>query len=166
MRGVDVGTNKAVTAAAYAVAMGGNGYCTAERMYDKDSPASNIMFACFDNMQARKLMFMKWDNYRHENPEEGPFIFIDGRLEAETAYFYCVTDDKSAAQWLLEWFPDSNVEDALCTFKATSHCAAILAGLMNAAFNNWVSPKEEGRSVPFKTMIYLPSMIIESKETP
>lgn len=121
--------------------------------FTSDSPAAPVMFSCFDNMDSRMVMFEKWEPGR---------LFIDGRLNAETAQMLCVYDEQTAKLWKDSWFEDAKVPDAPCTFKATSHCAAILAGLMTAAMNNWTANvyANEQRSVPFLTSIWLPTMTI------
>lgn len=137
--------------------------------YIEDSIAGNIMFSCFDNMDARKIMFTNWYNTWKQAVAEGdtePWMFIDGRLNAETAEFFCVTSEETAQKWLESWFPDDKVEDAPCTYKATSHCAAILAGMMVGAVNNLVANVKEGeqRSVPFHTQVWLPSMMVKTED--
>jgi hypothetical protein len=135
------------------------------------------MISCFDNMEARRIFFNAWNKYRKEThtlaveagAEQHPCLFIDGRLEAETAIIYCVRNDAEAELWQKEWFPDTNVPDAPCTFRATSHNAAIIAGFMTAVFNNVITNHREDldcRVVPWKTTYELPTMTFESKELP
>lgn len=137
---------------------------TYQERFTKDSPAAPVMFSCFDNMESRKVMFESWKESKIY--QAGASLFIDGRLNAETAEMFCVYDEATSSRWLATWFEDSKVEDAPCTFKATSHCAAILAGLMVAALNNFTANRyaEEQRSVPFSTSIWLPTMTITSEE--
>lgn len=130
---------------------------TNQERFTAESYAAPVMFSCFDNMDARLVMFEKWLPGR---------LFIDGRLNAETAEMFCVYDERTAKLWRDSWFEDAKVPDAPCTFKATSHCAAILAGLMTAALNNYTANMyaEEQRSVPYKTSIWLPTMDIKTEE--
>lgn len=150
--------------------------------FTNESFAGKVMVSAFDNMEARKVMFNSWLEYYKDviaseeatlgvdsstgMAENKEFIFIDGRLNAETAEFFCVTDLASAERWLQTWFPDEKVEDAPCTFKATSHCAALLASMMVGAINNFVANRraDDMRSVPFKTSIWLPTMTITSED--
>lgn len=145
------------------------------RYTKEEGMTSNVMIACFDNMEARKAMFEKWygeslvaGGFKEDDQAQGfvPPIFIDGRLNAETAEIFCVTDKRSAEKWLADWFPDSKVEDAPCTYKATTHCAAVLAGMMVACLNNHTANtmEEEQRSVPYRTSIWLPSMTVKTEE--
>lgn len=133
--------------------------------YDENSMSGPYLFSCFDNMEARMAMFRNWALISQEANWEGEWLFIDGRLNAETAEFFCVHNRETADKWLKTWFPDSKVEDAPCTYKATSHCAAILAGMMTGALNNFVANMQEGeqREVPFRTSIWLPTMTVISE---
>lgn len=148
----------------------GHRVSTYNEKYGKDSIADSVMFSCFDNMEARQVMFDNWIAAQRERlpsgmPLQKDCIFIDGRLNAETAEFFCVTDEESAQKWRESWFPDFKVEDAPCAYKATSHCAAILAGMMTAALNNFIANQKEGeqREIPFKTSIWLPTMMVLSE---
>ncbi len=156
--------------------------------YEATSIASRIMFSCFDNMAARKVFFEQWlGNYRmtrdmrntlqfqedtHASQYDelrGPTVFIDGRLEAETGIIYCIRNEEEAKKWQEEWFPDDRVANAPCTFRATSHNAAIIAGLMVAHLNNIITNYVEGmdmRVTPWKTTYELPTMTFTSEEVP
>lgn len=163
----DLGKNKAEAIVSILTHYADNLLCSHYGRWDKnDSIVTSIMFACFDNMESRKDMFDEWVIARAEESDENrkKFIFIDGRLEAETMIVYAVKTDAEIEKWREEWFPDSKLEGAPCTYKATSHSAAILAGLMQSTLNNFLSAEDEQRSVPFRTAVYLPSMMMESKE--
>lgn len=113
--------------------------------YESNSDANPVMFSAFDNMQARRDMFTNWLN------QPNPGIFIDGRLAAETFQIFCVTPDK-AEEYDKTLFDDSEVDDAPCTAKQTSHMAAMIAAQMVGYYTNWVANKESGmdvRAVPF-----------------
>lgn len=50
--------------------------------YVEESMVGNIVFSCFDNMAARKLMVNKWYNYQINKKIRDPKqvnVFIDGR---------------------------------------------------------------------------------------
>ena len=166
--GNHVGETKMEALSATIAALSDESISTYPEKYTKDNGlTSNVMFACFDNMESRKVMFEKWcrENLSSVDTPANP-IFFDGRLNMETAEIFCVTDKKSADKWLSEWFSDEKVEDAPCTFKATSHCAAILAGMMVSCLNNFISNRfeDEERSVPYKTSIWLPTMMVKTEE--
>lgn len=134
-----------------------------QQKYQSDSLPHNIMFSGFDNMKARKDMFELWKDYC-QNLYEGDkseCIFIDGRLLAEQMQIFCVriTDEVSIAEYEKVLFDDSEVEDAPCTFKQTSHAAAMIAGMMTGFFTNHVTnlaEKNNARTVPLYTEYYIP----------
>lgn len=121
-------------------------------LYDEDSPTSPIVMSCFDNMAARKLMFEKWA------AEESREVFIDGRMLAETGMVFLVQKGQED-QYRAELFDDSEVEDAPCSFKATSHCGALIGSLMTSLLNNYLTNKQIGSEVaetPFRFDFELP----------
>lgn len=152
--------------------------------FDENGIATRIMFSCFDNMAARKTFFDKWLQNYHSTEKDrkqfegvrkdalypeltGPAVFIDGRLEAETGIIYCIKNEEEAKKWLEEWFPDEKVANAPCTFRATSHNAAIIAGLMVAHLNNVVTnyvEKIDMRVTPWKTTYELPTFTFNAEE--
>ena len=112
--------------------------------YDENSLKSPIMFSCFDNMKARKIMFKNWMS---EAPKHENAVFIDGRLLAEQLQVFFVTLE-TAERYEKEFlFDDSEVEDANCSYKQTSHFAAIIAARMVQGFTNWLIKDEA--EVPF-----------------
>lgn len=120
-------------------------------LFDNESPTTPIMFSCFDNMKARKLMFEKWKS------QEDREIFIDGRMLAEDGMVFLVTKGREEL-YESQLFDDSEVEDAPCSFKATSHCGAIIGSLMTSGLNNYMSNVKLGddiRNLPFKTTFEL-----------
>lgn len=140
--------------------------------YTKDSMSHHYVFSAFDNMQARKDMFNAWCEYVKEWKkqtsselqgalEESFFhtpIFIDGRLTAEQMQIFCVTPDKIDA-YKEHLFDDSEVEDAPCTMKQTSHSAAMIASHMTGFFSNHMTNNAEQdsvRSVPFFWEYFIP----------
>lgn len=63
-----------------------------------------------------------------------------------------------------ELFEDSEVEDAPCSFKATSHCGGFIASMMVAGLNNYLTNKQAGieiRIVQFRTDFEMPLMTLE-----
>lgn len=138
-----------------------------EQPFTEKSPYVPIMFSCFDNMAARKVFFDRWKENLKAAPRNEVQCFIDGRLEAETAIIYCVRTPEEAELWEKEWFPDEKVANAPCTFRATSHNAAIIAGMMTGVFNNVITNferKMEERIVPYKVNYELPTFTFEAAE--
>jgi hypothetical protein len=145
--------------------------------YLADSMSHHYVFSAFDNMQSRKDMFQSWKNYVKEWEEDiavinslsekdeniavlPPFtpIFIDGRLTAEQMQIFCVTPDR-IEEYEKHLFDDSEVEDAPCTLKQTSHSAAMIAAHMVGFFTNHFSnnmANEKDRNIPFKWEYFIP----------
>ena len=138
--------------------------------YTKDSMSHHYVFSAFDNMQARKDMFSAWCEYVEEWKEELAAlddkelsnrpqpIFIDGRLTAEQMQIFCITPDR-IDQYKEHLFDDSEVEDAPCTMKQTSHSAAMIASHMTGFFSNHMTnnaEKDSVRAVPFLWEYFIP----------
>ncbi len=111
----------------------------------------------FDNMKARKDMFLNW---KKDLPKyKSPPIFIDGRLEAEMLQIFCVTPDNMDLYESEQLFEDSEVEPAPCTFKQTSHAAAMIGAHMTGFLTNHVTNINEGekvRDVPYFYEYFIP----------
>ena len=123
--------------------------------YNKDSMSNPVVFACFDNMEARKIMFENWCSVPNKQ------IFIDGRMLAENFQVIAVTPSNIERYLKEELFEDSEVEEERCSMKATSHCGAMIAGYMVSVFNNYVAnfkQKQNYREVPFKMYYDLPTL--------
>lgn len=130
--------------------------------YDSESLTHHIMFSAFDNMEARKTMFQSWVEHisvlEEDDHDLEEAIFIDGRLTAEQLQIFCVTP-KDIEEYKKHLFDDSEVEDAPCTFKQTSHSAAMIASHMIAFFTNHITNVREGenvRSLPFFWEYFIP----------
>lgn len=109
-----------------------------------------FMFSAFDNMEARKRLFEVWKQ-SFEISKEYP-IFIDGRLEPEMLQIFCVRPHQAQEYEEKYLFSDSDVEELSCTFKQTSHTAAMIAAHMTAFFTNHISNIHNGcdiREIPF-----------------
>jgi molybdopterin/thiamine biosynthesis adenylyltransferase len=130
--------------------------------YTLDSPDNPIVFSCFDNMAARRIMFTKWVELLKANPEiRKEAIFIDGRLLAEQFQIFTIQGDdiKAIKKYFSYLFNDDEIEEAICTFKQTSHIASMIGGNMISVFNNWVTNKVldiQLRNVPFFYEQYTP----------
>jgi molybdopterin/thiamine biosynthesis adenylyltransferase len=116
------------------------------------STTSEVMFSCFDNMEARQTMFdlfvRDMDMYANKGVEP---IFIDGRLTAEQFYIYVVTRDK-VDRYKETLFPDSEAAMLPCGFKGTTHNSFMIASKMVAAYTNFCAnlvTEEPMREVPF-----------------
>ena len=125
----------------------------------ENTGTSPIAIAAFDNMSARKIMYSKWKKVFGGNPKA---LFIDGRLQAEHMQIFCIRGDKEDDQKYYEenqLFSDSEVEDAPCSMKQTSHSAAMIAshiiGFLTNHFTN-IADGDEARVVPGKWEYFIP----------
>jgi molybdopterin/thiamine biosynthesis adenylyltransferase len=124
----------------------------------KIKPNTIIVVSAFDNMQARKNLFEAWVNFVKYLPDREKMIFIDGRLLAQQYQIICIRGDKDLdkevyKRYLL--FSDEEVEEVACTFKQTSHVAALIAGKMTALITNHIAniaiEDSDFAAVPFYT---------------
>lgn len=122
-----------------------------EEMYNEYSPSNEIVVTGLDNMVARKVVFDNWIKFLQENSDKADeSILIDGRLNAETLQIFCIkgNDLLSQEKYRKEaLFSDSEVEEQDCTFKQTSHCAAMIASHMVGFLTNFLG--ESFREVPY-----------------
>lgn len=112
--------------------------------YDSESLRSPVMFSCFDNMKARKVMFENWLTEAEKYPDS---IFIDGRLNAEQFQVYYVTLEWAEKYRKEHLFDDKEVEDANCSYKQTTHFAAAIASKMVQGFTGFLDDTYE---LPFR----------------
>lgn len=136
---------------------------TFDEKFTDQSMAGEFMFSGFDNMKARKDMFDVWFNYMKTTPEvRSRGIFMDGRLTMDQATIFCVpaTRYEDVERYKKFLFDDSEVEDAPCTLRQTSHSAALIASHMVAFFTNHltnVKLGEDSYELPFFYEYHIPS---------
>ena len=129
---------------------------------DENSPTHYFMFSAFDNMKARKDLFEVWKRSIPNCPVTP--IFIDGRLTMEQMQIFCVTPDNIENYEINHLFDDSEVEDAPCTMKQTSHSAAMIATHMVGLFTNHITniyEREILREIPFYYEFFIPLTLTE-----
>lgn len=107
---------------------------------DSEIP-ENYVFSAFDNMKARKNLFSIWE--KNENRE----LFIDGRLLADQYEVYFVQKGNEE-RYKTTLFDDDEVEEVSCSFKQTSHFAAMCGARMVHGFTNYLS-QEMMYKLPF-----------------
>jgi len=103
-----------------------------EERYEEDSIISNIMIAGFDNMLARRIMYNRWKS------NSGRELFIDPRLAAEMYQIYFVQKGQEE-RYEATLFTDDQAPDEVCTLKATSHFAAMIAGKIVQGLNAYLA---------------------------
>lgn len=127
---------------------------TVTGLYQEDSISTPIMFSCFDNMAGRVVLFNNW------KAQDDRELFIDGRMLAETGMLYTVQKGQEE-RYEATLFSDEDVEEAPCSFKATSHCGAFISSMMTTTMNNYLGNKKDGfdlRIIPFEVQFELPSV--------
>jgi hypothetical protein len=153
----DVNSNKVDALAQIVNTFCGVEISTFTQRIDINSPTHHFCFSAFDNMKARKDFFKVWKKSIEDCPVTP--IFIDGRLTMEQLQIFSVTPktmDKYEQEHL---FNDSEVEDAPCTMRQTSHTAAMIAAHMTSIFTNHITNIYERatvRDVPFYYEFFTP----------
>ena len=122
--------------------------------YLESSSTSKIMICGFDNMGARKLFYNKWKKSIIQE-ESHEYLFIDGRLTADMFQLFCIqgndayVQDEYERNWLFE---DEDADDTDCTFRQTSHIAAMLGTYITTYFTNFcsnLSPDNFPKRIPW-----------------
>ena len=130
--------------------------CYDER-FTSGSLVSNIMICGFDNMEARRTFFNSWVNMLKGMEDKSKALFIDGRLNAEEFQIFAIQGDNHIAieKYKNEYlFDDSEVEEAICSYKQTSFMSNMIASVMVNIFVNFVANECNPiipRDVPFFT---------------
>jgi hypothetical protein len=147
----------------------GVGIYIEKSMIDSDSTTSPICISGFDNMAARKVFYANWraqlEGLTFKERQE--CIFIDGRLLAEQFQIFTIRgDDTERMQEYQEkfLFEDSEVGEALCTSKQTSHVAAMIGTYITSILTNHMTNlnfKKALRAVPFQIEIHTPILMQE-----
>ena len=134
-------------------------YCNASNF--RITPTSNIydkiVICGFDNMEARKILYNKWKAKAKNCPaaEQGEFLFIDGRMNAEEFQIFSIVgdDDYNMKRYEEEFlFSDAEVAPAVCSYKQTTYCASMIASFMVNSLVNFLSNQNlenMPRQVPF-----------------
>jgi len=111
-----------------------------------------IVFSCFDNMETRKLLFENW--LTSKSDKEDSKLFIDGRLSAEAYQVFVIpfTDKKRIEIYKSKYlFDDSEADATVCSYKQTTHMAAMISSRMVAYYTNFLHnlTNEDKRQLPF-----------------
>ena len=125
------------------------------RTYSVNSLPSPIMICGFDNMAARRAFFDSWraNLGRYESS-----LFIDGRLAAEEFQIFALTKDNPEGMEEYEnkyLFSDEEADATVCSYKQTSHIAAMIASYIVSIVVNFCTNLSQDsplpREVPFLT---------------
>jgi len=160
----DIGKHKVIAVSEIAREFCGSEINTFIQKVDQTTTPHHFMFSAFDNMKARKDLFEVWKKSIPGCPVAP--IFIDGRLEMEQFQIFCVTPDR-IADYEATLFDDSEVDDAPCTMKQSSHTAAMIATMMTGFFTNHIAniyERQNGRFIPFYYEFYVPLVLTNITE--
>ena len=133
------------------------------------SQVKEIMICGFDNMSARKQFYYNWKNQLNQHNNNKNFLFIDGRLAAESFQVFCITGDaeylmkKYEDKWL---FDDKEAEQTICSNKQTSYCANMIGSIITNLFINFITNKCNPlipRELPFITTYEADTMILKTE---
>jgi hypothetical protein len=128
--------------------------------YEEATETNDVVICGFDNMNARRTSFNNWKSYVQKLPMEDRknCFFQDGRLLSEHMQIFNIPGDRED---LIKKYEDSylpsdeeftETEEPDCTFKQTSHCAAMIGSHMVGFLTNWISNaqgKGPKRIIPF-----------------
>ena len=137
--------------------------------YDENSISNHTVFLALDNMETRRIAVEKWYQQYIEGKEGNASrpnvpILIDGRLEGEQGIIYALKSEKDYKRWMDEFFDDSEVDDGVCTMRATSYNGAMIAANMVALFNNHRAntlTETDIRVVPYKIEYGFPGFVYD-----
>ena len=120
-------------------------------------PHFQFTFSCPDSIPTRKFIFQEWKKNLDNKYGLKP-ILLDGRLEAEQFFIYCVTEETMEMYEIVLNEPVSDATQS-CSYQQTTDVAAICAGYMVNFFKNHISniyENMEVREVPFKFEVFMP----------
>lgn len=140
----DIGKQKSITSQEILRELSPDATVLAEDKYTEDSFTNDIVICGFDNMEARKLAFRKWRDYllTLSMEQRAKCFFQDGRLNAELLQIFSISGEDEIAIMNYEanhLFNDDEVQELECTFKQTSHFAAMIAAHMVEFLTNWAT---------------------------
>jgi len=127
-----------------------------------------IIFSCFDNITARRILFESWYEYNKDNLKSKVNfpIFIDLRLSLELCQIYCINNIERAEKYLNNNLPEEDtIKEDICSMKQTTSNAALIAALgVNFLNNNLVNYKYDDnvRDVPFFFEYFQPLNLIRN----
>lgn len=144
-------------------------FCVNDK-FNEFSSGGPIMICGFDNMEARGIYFNAWlhnlDSYSTESKKK--CLFIDGRLAAEEFQVLCIRGDDriSIDRYRKDFlFPDSEVEETVCSYKQTTFMANMIGSIIVNLFVNFVANECNpliDRDLPFYTTYNAETMYLKT----
>jgi molybdopterin/thiamine biosynthesis adenylyltransferase len=128
----------------------------------ESSSSYPVVICAVDNMETRELSSRMWFERASEAKWEGIWIFIDGRMDAETLEVFTLTNANDYLKYKSHLFPDSDIEHAPCSFKATPYTSALISSRIISCLINHITnclDTSSKRSVPFHISEVIPLIL-------
>ena len=125
--------------------------------FGPQSARTNIMICGFDNMVARRIFFDTWLRDLPSNGDKSDYLFIDGRLAAESLQVFCIRgdDDYNIKRYREEFlFSDAEADETICSYKQTTFMANMIGSIITNLFVNFCADQCDvlvPRDMPFLT---------------
>ena len=112
--------------------------------FKNSSEAGDVMICGFDNMEARRIFFVAWNNHVMAKPEEErkKCLYLDGRLSIDCLQVFCITGDNdwAMAEYADKYlFTDAEAEETQCSLKQTTYLACMIGSIIVNLFTNWTA---------------------------
>lgn len=134
--------------------------------FEKGDLVQSVVFTTFDNMEARKDMLETWlTNTKNGDYGDRLKLFVNISMLPEGGFIEVIDRPSRAQRWLNEWQPSHEIPDLACTFKSTTHNAALMAAYALNMLNGVIFNKELGedlRYVPYRTTVDLNLLMLET----
>ena len=129
---------------------------------------SPVTFTTFDNMEARMDMFETWKKSipQWKEAKVKEIAFINLSMLPEGGFIEVVDRPSRMDRWKEDWLPSDAMPDLACTFKSTTHNAALMAAYGVNMLNAIIFNKELGtdlRYVPYRTTVDLNLTLLETE---
>jgi len=98
--------------------------------FRRSTKVGDVVFCCVDKIDTRKLI---WEAVGRKTR-----FFADARMSAEVVRVLTACDERGRKHYPTTLFAPAEAFTGACTAKATVFCANIAAGLMLAAFSQWL----------------------------
>lgn len=120
-------------------------------------PTADIYILALDNLTTRRVVA---EHFKKSNA----LVMIDGRLLAEQFEILFVTK-QNIDEYIATKLPEeASIEDAPCSFRQTSHVAAMIGTMITSVLTNYIANVVSGmniRKVPYKTTFFVPTLTIK-----
>lgn len=114
--------------------------------YNGDNAPYDIIISAVDNIETREYLFHIYNKLK----ANVDILFIDGRLSAEFWQLFVL--HRNSNSYDIDMYRESldqlnNLDDDPCTFKQTSHIAAMLAANIVTIITNYITNKKSNMPI-------------------